>query len=188
MVRYTVGSGNRRDEQERVSIRWLGSHWVNAVGLNLHWYLGLIGNSHPPLPVPWAAVYNKVMERGAICPLGNTCHHLWDSKSRTRVKKNRKGQMACVEEGAGVPINLCVSGKLRATGRIDLKFWFGSYFRFGQGCTLGFGVLWSLVCGGFGPNIKTGCNYSQRYTLTRTLVKINILPVCISSVTKEVII
>lgn len=95
--------------------------------------------------------------------------------------------MACEEEGAGVLINLCVSSELRAAGRIDFGSWFGSYFRFGQGCTLGFGVLYSLVGGGFGPNIKTGCNYSQRYALTRMLVEINILPVCISSVTKEVI-
>lgn len=160
----------------------------DAMGLNLHWYLGLICNLHPPLPVPWTVVYNKVMERGAVCPSGNTCHNLWDTKSRTWAEKNRKGQMACGEEGAGVLINLCMSGKLRAAGRIDCTFWVSSYFRDGQGCTRGFGVLCSLAGGGFGPNIKTGCEYSQRCTLTRMLAKINILPACISSVTKEVII
>lgn len=49
---------------------------------------------------------------------------------------------------------------------------------------LGYCTHWG---GGFGPGVKTGCKYSQRCTLTRMLVKINSLPVCISSVPKEVI-
>ena len=49
-----------------------------------------------------------------------------------------------------MPTNFCVSGELRATGRIDFKSWFSSYFRFRQRCALGFGVLYSLVGGGSG--------------------------------------
>lgn len=95
--------------------------------------------------------------------------------------------MAVEEEEAGVLINLCLSGKLHTTGWTDFKLWSSSYFRFEQGCTVGFGVLHSQVGSEFGPKIMAGCDCSRRYILTRMLVEINVLPVCNSPVTEEVI-
>lgn len=71
---------------------------------------------------------------------------MWDTKSRTWAEK--KGQLVGGEEGAAVLI--CMSSKVCTTGRMDFKPWFSSYVRFGQGCMLGFGVLYSLMGHGLG--------------------------------------
>lgn len=84
---------------------------------------------------------------------------------------------------------LCWSAPAGLCHRED---WFQSLaqklFQVQAGMHTGIWVLYWLMGGGLRSSISTGWIYSQRCALTRMLVKIDILPECISSVAKEVII